>query len=203
LAPTPEPRPTREPPPSPTAKPPPAPVSPVEDFRKGIPESPDTPGGGLALVGWLHQELALHDVEEPSRDFRKEINASFAKRNEEIFEASQWKGTAGGFSRTYHAKSLETLRSVEDLEKIPEVVSQAYFFSLLAFYMDGKEYLLLSKQFEDLVPSLISALEKTPALARSAPGKVIRVIGEDLRDSDSEKLSVLGLNLLEALAKSK
>lgn len=192
-----------EPPRPPEPPPPPKPADPMEVFRNTIPAASPTPSGGLELLTWLRSELGqpgrVRGLEEHVNGFRKKISASFARRNEEIFEASQWQGKAGGYSNDFHEKALTLLRETESPEEIPGNLAHAYFLTLLAFYMDAPEYASRQAEFDRLSQELVDSLQALPALGTSGAGQVIRVIGEDLRDSDSDALSVTGTKLLDAL----
>lgn len=158
---------------------------------------------GVKLLSALGQRMSeTQTVEAPlklhAQDARDAINQSFARRNEQIFEAAQWGGEAGGYDKA----SLEAARAhlVEGPEaKLPERLVHAYYMGLLAFYMEAQRYPKHADLYAELVPSWVDLLKKRPAMRRAGAGMVLRVIGEDLRDGPDEDLSKLGEKLLDAL----
>jgi hypothetical protein len=217
------PTPSQKPPPPPTQKPalptkvapptrvppPPKPKSLLELFQEQLPQAKESPPGGLELLTWLRTRMVrnaptcIQALKAHPKLFRKKINKSFARRNEQIFEASQWDGKAGGFSPDFYNQAMASLQGIEKADEIPKEMAHAYFLVLLAFYMDTARYPIHLADFKKLVPELKATLQSLPSLAGSGAGMVLRVIGEDLRDCDSPELSTLGLELLKSLAKAK
>lgn len=201
VPPTPPP-PTPSPSPKPTPPPKP-PADPWKAFLDSLPPTGESMVSGVKLLQAMGTRLLEADevakpLAEHAQSHRDAINQTFARRNEQIFEAAQWGGEFGG----YHKEALQEARAaLADAPKaeLPSRLVHAYYQGLLAFYIEAALYPKHSDVYSELVPAWVALLKKRPALARSGAGMVLRVIGEDLRDGQDEALSKLGVQLLDAL----
>lgn len=193
-------------PPTPPPPPPPPPAIPagkrlLEGFTLAV-----TPDGGISYLQILQDYLiakgptAARAVEQHLKMQRKDVDSAFAMRNEAIFEAARGShGANGGFVIELVDESFRAVRVTEKEDALPDAVIHAYYKALLAYYVDPAKYLEDAETYAQLVPLLVTGLKKIPNMKKSGCAIVIRVIGEDLRDSGDPGLSQLGQDLLVAL----
>ncbi len=160
---------------------------------------------GLAWLSWLQArmaeraqgvdtELAQHlDVR------RREVDRRFAQRNEAIFQSSRDMSEPTRFDPALIQEGVALVRAAEDEPKLAQALVHSWFLGLLAFYTEPRGYLADPTLYQGLARVMVDGLRARPVLAKSGGGLVVRVIGEDLRDSEREELQVVGREVLDRL----
>lgn len=164
------------------------------------------PDGGLQMLEWIGAELMRRRDQVPRamrqhlKVRRRDLDRRFAMRNEAIFEGGRDPtDNAGGYEARTLLEAQTFLRGVEDEGDLAAGLTHAYYLVLLGFYVDPTRYEDDLQAYQSLIPLLLEHLHDIPDLEKSGSRILLRVLGEDLRDTDNEGLQALGLELLGAM----
>jgi hypothetical protein len=196
------------PPPSPSVEPlPPPPESTLTPGQRCLAKfaSSGSSGDGLAFLESLHSflkergELARLEMEEQGRKERQQNNGRFSARSEANYRSFGKTGKGGGISTELLKESRLLILSVRKEEELLTTVIHSHFLALLAYMVEAKVYAKQERTYLRFVEVMKSALQEIPGLKAAGSSLVLRGIGEDLRESESEALREQGWELLRAL----